>query len=196
MSRENQPTNRHVLRIGRWLWVTMIGLALFWWVTHPDTFTPERIRGFLNRYQSSALLVYFLVSSVRACFLIPGTPFVLAGVLLFPTNQWLVFWISLAGVLIGSSVVYFFSDRLGFAELIEKKHARGLQRVRERMERHGVLIVIAWSFFPFVPTDLVCYLAGVIRMNFLRFIVAVAIGEAVLIAVYVFLVPTVANSWL
>ena len=115
---------------------------------------------------------------------------------MFPTNQWLVFWISLAGVLIGSSVVYFFSDRLGFAELIEKKHARGLQRVRERMERHGVLIVIAWSFFPFVPTDLVCYLAGVIRMNFLRFIVAVAIGEAVLIAVYVFLVPTVANSWL
>ena len=169
----------------------MIVAALAWWACNPSAVTPANIHAGLKRYRSWALLIYFVVSAVRGCLLIPSTPFVLAGAMLFPNNQWLVFWISLIGVLSGSSIIYFFSDRLGFAEVIERKHAAALQKVRVRMESHGVLIVILWSFFPLVPTDLVCYLAGVIRMRFLKFIVAVGIGESVLIAGYVFL-----GSWI
>lgn len=185
---------KNVRRIGRWAWLTMIVATLLWWAANPTAFTPDRIRGLLGRYESSALLIYLLISSIRGCFLIPSTPFVLAGALLFPGRPWLVFWISLFGVLVGSSIIYFFSDKLGFADVIEKKHATTLAKVRTRMEKHGMLIVVAWSFFPLVPTDLVCYLAGVIRMNFLRFIVAVALGEAILIAGYVFLSSTLGGA--
>jgi len=167
----------------------LIVAALVWWAFHPTALTPNSIQSFLQQYEAWALLVYLLISSVRGCFLLPSTPFVLAGVLLFPGSRWLVFAISLLGVLIGSALIYFFSDRLGFAAVIEKKHATALAKVRSRMQKHGMLIVMAWSFFPLVPTDLVCYLAGVIRMNFLRFILAVTIGETVLIASYVFLAP-------
>ncbi len=176
-------------RIGRWLWVAMIVSVLVWWACNPSVVTPRHIHATLQRYESWALLLYFVVSAVRGCFLIPSTPFVLAGALLFPGNQWLVFGISVIGVLVGSSIIYFFSDRLGFAEVIRRRHAPGLEKIRGRMESHGVLIVVLWSFFPLVPTDLVCYLAGVIRMRFTRFILAVAIGESVLIAGYVFLGP-------
>lgn len=172
--------------VGRWLWLAMIAAALIWWACNPTAVTPENIHAGLKRYESWALLIYFAVSTIRGCFLIPSTPFVLAGALLFPDDQWLVFAISLIGVLSGSSIIYFFSDRLGFASVIERKHAAGLERVRVRMESHGVLIVILWSFFPLVPTDLVCYLAGVIQMRFSKFLFAVGIGEAVLIAGYVF----------
>lgn len=173
----------------RWVWLAMIAAALVWWVCNPSAVAPENIHAELKRYESWALLIYFFVSTLRGCFLIPSTPFVLAGVLLFPENQWLVFAISLIGVLVGSSIIYFFSDRLGFAEVIVRKHAAGLEKVRARMETHGILIVILWSFFPLVPTDLACYLAGVIRMRFAKFLLAVAIGEAALIGGYVFLGP-------
>lgn len=178
-------------RLGRWAWLIAIAAALIWWVSSPEAFTPERIRDFLQKYESGAVGIYFLASMVRGCFLIPGTPFVAAGVLMFPDKPWLVFGISLLGMIVGSTIIYFFSDRLGFAEVLEEKHARGIAKVREKMERYGVPIVMVWSFFPLVPTDLICYVAGVVRMNFLRFIIALTIGEAILIGIYVYF-----GSWM
>lgn len=181
-------------RLGRWAWLIAIVGALVWWACNPTAFTPERIRDFFQKYQSAAVIIYFLVSMIRGCFLIPGTPFVLAGVLLFPERPWLVFAISLLGMIVGSTIIYFFSDKLGFAEVLEKKHASGIATVRNRMKQHGMLIVVAWSFFPLVPTDLICYVAGVVRMNYTRFIIALTIGEAILIGAYVFLGAS-ALSW-
>ena len=49
-----------------------------------------------------------------------------------------------------------------------------------------MLIVIAWSFFPLVPTDVICYVAGIVKMPYRYLILGVLIGEVVLIYLYVF----------
>lgn len=177
----------NVKKLGRWAWGLSIVGAMIWWLTHPEWFSAEAIRDSIRRYESAAVLVYFVVSMLRGCFLIPGTPFVLGGILLFPDQPWLVFLISMLGMIVGSTIIYFGSDKLGFAEVLERKHASAIENVRKRMDRHGVPIVIVWSFFPLVPTDLICYVAGVVQMNFGRFIAALTIGEAILIGTYVFL---------
>jgi uncharacterized membrane protein YdjX (TVP38/TMEM64 family) len=56
--------------------------------------------------------------------------------------------------------------------------------VRALLERHGFPIVVGWAFFPLVPTDLICYLAGVTRMAVL--LLGVGIGEGAICAVYIF----------
>ena len=50
---------------------------------------------------------------------------------------------------------------------------------------------MAWSAFPFVPTDLICYVAGTLRMNFTRF----ALGELPVISLYVWAVDSASSYW-
>lgn len=184
VTRQGQTVD--VRKQARWVWLIAVVAVLSWWATHREALSPHAIRAAFLQYESAAVVIYFLASMLRGCFLIPGTPLVLAGILMFPAQPWLVFSISMLGMIFGATIVYFGSDKLGFAEVIEKKHSKAIETVRRKMDRHGVPIVIAWSFFPLVPTDLICYVAGVVRMNFLRFIVALVIGEAILIGAYVF----------
>jgi uncharacterized membrane protein YdjX (TVP38/TMEM64 family) len=62
-----------------------------------------------------------------------------------------------------------------------------VEEIRKRLEHpFGLAFVALWAFFPLVPTDAVCYVAGTIRMHFLKFIIAVFVGELVLCSIYVF----------
>ena len=52
--------------------------------------------------------------------------------------------------------------------------------------RYSFWIVIGWSFFPLVPTDLICYVAGIAKMSYKKLVAAVVIGELPLVTFYVF----------
>jgi len=123
---------------------------------------------------------------LRGFTLLPSTPFVLAGTILFPSQPLAVLCISLVGILFSSTMIYFFSEVLGFHQYFEKKDAAVVDRLRRRLEHPlGAIFVAAWAFFPLVPTDLVCYLAGTVKMNYWKFIFAVLAGEAILCSFYV-----------
>ena len=42
-----------------------------------------------------------------------------------------------------------------------------------------------WSVFPFVPTDVICYVAGTLRMHLGKFMLGVTLGEIPIVAFYV-----------
>ena len=84
-------------------------------------------------------------------------------------------------------MIYWFSDLLGFDEYFESKKPHHVEKIRTKLEHPlGLGFVSLWAFFPLVPTDAVCYVAGSIRMHFAKFIAAVFIGELILCSVYVF----------
>lgn len=167
-----------------WILVVVSLLALF--IISPTSFTPEAISEFICQYESQLLIIYTVICIVRGLFLIPSTPFVLAGVLIFPDQPWAVFLISIIGVLIGSSAVYYFSDLLGFSKKLEEKYPKKIEAWHRRLNSpRSMLIVIAWSFFPLVPTDIICYVAGIVKMPYKYLMLGVAIGEVVLISAYI-----------
>lgn len=172
--------------IGRIVWLCAIFFALYFYIRYPESFRAEGLAAYLKRYQEQALILYFAISMLRGFFLIPSTPFVLAGVLLFPQEPLWVFVISMLGVLFGCSVVYWFSERLGFGETLRRKYEGVYLGLQDKMERYGTSIVILWSFFPLVPTDMICCIAGTIRMSFVRFLLAVFVGELFLILGYIY----------
>ena len=172
--------------IGRIIWFVAILIALSCYVRNPDFFRAEELAKYIKSYHEQALYVYFIISILRGFFLIPSTPFVLAGVLLFPNHLYWVFIISMIGILFGSSIVYLFSEHLGFGETLRTKHETLYLRLYDKMQQHGVPIVILWSFFPAVPTDLICCIAGIIRMPFWKFFLAVLLGECILVLGYIY----------
>lgn len=168
-----------------WIGIVLSLLALF--IISPSSFTPEAIVDFFSRYQAHLIVAYAVMSFVRGLFLIPSTPFILAGIILFPTQLWTVFIISIIGVFIGATAVYYFADFLGFSEKLERKYPKKIEAWHKRLNSpKATLIVVAWSFFPLVPTDLICYVAGIIKMPYRYLILGVLIGEVVLIYLYVF----------
>lgn len=174
------------------LWIVAVVGVITYYLLHPGQFTPERIADFFHRQESSFLILFLLLSVARAFVLLPSTPLVIAASLLMPERPWAVLGISLLGIGLASALIYHYSDWLGFRPHFERAAPRHVEKI-ERWLRHplGALFVTVWAFFPFVPTDLVCYVAGTVRMPFQRFLPAIVLGELVLCSFYVF-----GGSWL
>lgn len=111
----------------------------------------------------------------------------LAGTILFPEQPAAVLAVSMIGILLSSTLIYYFSEFLGFDDYFEDHKPEMSYKIKGKLELPlGFLFVAGWAFFPFVPTDLVCYLAGTIRMRFWKFIIAIGLGELILCSIYVF----------
>jgi uncharacterized membrane protein YdjX (TVP38/TMEM64 family) len=84
-------------------------------------------------------------------------------------------------------MIYWFSDVLGISEFFETRKPAAVAKIRGRLEHPtGLAFVFLWAFFPLVPTDAVCYVAGSSRMNFVKFIAAITAGELILCSFYIF----------
>ncbi|MBL8182147.1 MAG: TVP38/TMEM64 family protein [Blastocatellia bacterium] len=165
------------------------------YLASPSSFSAENIAQFMERFGHWIWGVYLAFSIVRGFTLLPSTPLVIAGTLLFPTQPFWVLVVSMTGILISSTMIYYFSEFLGFDEYFEKKSPEAVHKIKAKLEYPlGFLFVAGWAFFPFVPTDLVCYLAGTTRMNFAKFIAAVFVGELVLCYCYVYLGGSLFNK--
>jgi uncharacterized membrane protein YdjX (TVP38/TMEM64 family) len=168
-------------------WISAVICLFILVLVKPDLFTPEGIARVIQEYSGHLLIVYVLISVLRGLFIIPSTPFVLVGIILFPDMPWVVFTISIIGIIIGSTLVYYFSDGLGFSKKLEDKYPKKIDRWHKRLNSPWAsLIVIIWSFFPFVPTDVICFVAGIVKMPYHFLIAGVIIGEVFLVYIYVF----------
>lgn len=177
-------------KIIRWIclsiWLGVIVVCISWYIYDPSLFTAANIAAFLLRFEGAIWGVYLVMSALRGFSLLPSTPLVIAGTMLFPSQPLSVLGVCLLGIFLSSSMIYFFSEYLGFSEYFEGHKPELTHKLKAKLEHPlGFAFVAAWAFFPLVPTDLVCYLAGTIKMNYWKFIIAVLVGELILCSVYV-----------
>ena len=178
------------------VWFVVAAAILGMIVINPELLSRDSISQMLNQMGSMALIIYVLISLTRSLLLMPCTPFVLAGAISFPQWPFLVFAISLAGVVVGAFLVYSFPSFGSYDRLLEDKYPEKIAKLKSKMQhKNAYWFVVVWSFFPFVPTDAVCYVAGVAKMQPRKMLTAVLIGELPLIAVYIFLGAEI-GEWL
>ena len=93
---------------------------------------------------------------------------------------------NLVGIITSSTIVYHFAGFLGLRDAFERKYPGKIQRVRSALGRKELPIIIGWSFFPVVPTDLIIYVASTLKIPLWRCLLGVLIGEGALNAFYIF----------
>jgi uncharacterized membrane protein YdjX (TVP38/TMEM64 family) len=169
----------------RWLWVTLVILSLSVYFFYPNSFSPSSIQLFLGSNATVILTSYIFSSSIRALLLLPSTIFVLLGIALYPNEPFFVLFVSLLGIQIGATLMYYSASFLTPIALLGKR-AHKITLVEEKMKKYGFWIILFWSFFPAVPTDLICFVAGSTKYNYWKFFFAVLIGESILVSIYVF----------
>ena len=108
----------------------------------------------------------------------------------------LVFAISLTGVVVGAFLVYSFPSFGDYDRLLEKKYPDKITNLKSKMQhKNAFWFVAGWSFFPLVPTDAVCYVAGVAKMSLRKMLTALLLGELPFVIMYVFLGAEI-GEWL
>ena len=174
----------HLRRLLGSAWLAGMGVAIYLAVFRRDVIVHHLATATATSMVAGGAL-YLTLGCLRGFTLIPATSLVLLGTVFFPPVP--LFVLTLAGIVVSSASVYYFAEALHLDELLATRHAAQMNRVRTRLDRHGLPIIIGWSFFPLAPTDLICYLSGVLRINIMTCLVGVAIGEGAICAIYIFL---------
>ncbi len=169
------------------LWGGILLYVLYNYIKNPELFSVNYIKSFISSYQGQIIFIYTIISLVRGFFLLPSTPLVITGILLFPNQLFLVLLISMVGIMLSATGLYYFADTLGFSEYLEKKYPNKVMKCKQKLQSpKATFLVLGWSFFPLVPTDIICYVAGIVKMPFKHMFLGVFIGELILVSFYVF----------
>ena len=135
-----------------------------------------------------AALVYLAFGSLRAFTLIPATFPILVAIPFF--DPWVLLALTLPSIAISSSIIYGFAETIHMDEVFERKYPDHIRRLKDLLQKYQLPIIIGWSFLLFLPTDLICYVCGSLKINFKKFLFGVVVGEGTVYAIYIFL-----GSW-
>jgi polyvinyl alcohol dehydrogenase (cytochrome) len=181
MTVESKPSTARALRLG--VWVVFAVAFAFLYYRYSSLFGAE-----LTQLAASsvwlAYALYVVLGALRGFALIPVTNLVVLAIPLFQPVPLLA--LTLIGIAISSACIYAFADSLKLGQYLERKHARHIERLQNALRRNPTSIVTAWSFLPIVPTDLICYVCGVMKISFRRFMLGVLVGEGAICAIYIF----------
>ena len=169
------------------VWVGLILATVLLFVLKPELLQGENLKEFISA-NNSQLMLYYVIFSILRCFtLIPATPFIISGVLLFPNNLHFVMVVVLVSIILAATIHFKLSKYLGFDNYLEKKFASKMEKLKTGMQKRGFIYILLWTMAPFLPSDVSYYVAGISGMRYSAFISAVFLGGVALSGVYIYM---------
>lgn len=168
-------------------WIVIVLCCLLVYIFYGKYITPSAIMHWIAAHTFSVIIIYCLLCIVRGLFMLPATPFIFAGILLFPNQPVLLLIISLSCILVSSIFIYYASLYMNFGSFFEKRYPHKIAAIQVKLSQSaGFYFITAWALLPFTPTDLIIYGAGSIKLPIWKVIVPVLLGEAVICSFYIF----------
>ena len=157
-----------------------------WWAGLSDTLaSPEAFRAWVEGLGAWGPIGYLLAQAAQVVVVpIPGTLFPPVGALAF--GPWPALALSLAGMALGSAVVFLVARRWGRPLAIRLAGAERVKRYQSLMTARGGLLIWLVFLLPFLPDDAVCALAGLSGIGFGRFMLIATVGRIPAVAAGVF----------
>ena len=170
------------------LWVSIAIGALYLYF-----FQREAVQAELSNALSASFWVasisYFLIGALRPFTLVPGTFPVVVAMPFF--DPWVLTGLTLICIAVSSAICYWFAEAIHMDEFVERKYPNHIRKLKSLLQRYELPIIIGWSFFLFLPTDVLCYVCGSLKINFKKFLLGIMIGEGTVYAIYIFV-----GAWL
>ncbi|MBM7620723.1 putative membrane protein YdjX (TVP38/TMEM64 family) [Bacillus tianshenii] len=146
-----------------------------------DLLTMDNLLEGLQDYKSFGPLPGFLLVVLEAFLpFLPLIVIVMANAAAF--GLWLGFLISWSGTVVGAVIVYFLATKLKRNKWVQRQLEK--EKIRKTMswiERHGFGPIFFLLCFPFTPSFLINMVAGLSRIKFYQFFLALLAGKMVMI---------------
>jgi uncharacterized membrane protein YdjX (TVP38/TMEM64 family) len=144
-------------------------------------FTLEHMMSLIQDYRALGPIPCILLPVLEAFLpFLPLVLFVMATASAF--GLWLGFLYSWIGACIGSLLVFLLIRRYGQKRLFNffPKHPK-VRKLMDWVERHGFGPLFLLLCFPFTPSAIVNIVAGLSKISFVQYMLAVCIGKMVMI---------------
>ncbi len=181
MKKERFETENY---LGLYLWAALIVASLLLYYFFPDVFSPDNIREFFDTNLYVGLAVYLLLASFRGFTMIPLTPLLFAGILVFPPLPFLL--VNMLGIVVSSSFVYCLARYLRFDNFFNVHYPTQIAKLTNMLQNRELPVIFLWSFAPVFPTDLIVYVCSVLRISISKTLLGVLAGEAFICAIYIY----------
>ncbi|MEA3463007.1 MAG: VTT domain-containing protein [Bacteroidota bacterium] len=176
--------NIKVRRKTLYIWIAVVVVTFILYNVNRDLFDISFLKEYVGDHKLLVLGLYLVILTFIGLTFIPSTPFAIAGVLLFPPLE--AYIINLTGIITSTIVVYYFTQYLGINVWLESKYPAQIEKVKNALRKKELPIIVGWSFFPVVPTDLIVYVSSTLNIPFWKCAIGVIIGEGTLNALYIF----------
>jgi uncharacterized membrane protein YdjX (TVP38/TMEM64 family) len=164
------------------LWLLVVAGALYLYFFRRG-FVQDELQSALSVSFWAAAVTYVLIGSLRVFVIVPATFPLLVAMPFFDPRVLLA--LTLLCIAISSSICYWFAEAIHLDEVCERKYPTQIRKLKNVLERYQLPIIIGWSFLLFLPTDLICYVCGSLRINFKKFLFGVVVGEGAVYAIYI-----------
>ncbi|MFO7754746.1 MAG: VTT domain-containing protein [Bacteroidales bacterium] len=175
---------RQIKKKSFYIWLIVLAVILILYIINPDWFDISFLKNFVDDNKILVIAIYLTILTLIGLTFLPSTPFAMAGLLIFPAME--AYIINMAGIITSTAIVYYFTRYLGLDKWIETKYPEKIEKTKRALSKKELPIIIAWSFFPVVPTDLIIYVGSSLRIPYLKCVTGVFIGEGLLNALYIF----------
>jgi len=171
------------------IWIIAVILILSVYYLDPGFFDFSRLDEFAENYYFPALLVYFILLSLRGLTLLPSTPVLIAGILIF--EPFTVFFVNIAGFLVSATLVYRYSGYLRAGDYFEHRYPEEIAWIRNLFRKREIPVIAGWSVCPFTHTDLIIYVSASLKIRLRKCLAGVLIGESFINAFYIISVTSI-----
>lgn len=165
------------------MWLVLIVGAVSLRLAQPAFFHDN-----LKKLASSSALwvwgIYLLLGCLRGFTFTPATVLIAFGILFLDPIP--LFVLTMLGTLVSSAAIYYSSSLFEFYEQLQKNNKKQIDALQSRMTEFELPIIIGWSFCPVLPTDVVCCVSGIMKLNLSKLLLGVLIGEGICSAIYIF----------
>ena len=143
----------------------------------------EELRAFIGSAGAWGILVFFMLTLLQVVILpIPAAVTILLGVLIYgPTVSFIV---STLGTIAGSVICFLLGKFFGYKVVTWIIGEEKTKKYTKLISEKGKIPFIVMMLFPFFPDDILCMAAGLTKMTFKFFIIAVSLSRPVMIAFF------------
>jgi len=183
MNTKKIPIN--LINISTWIGMLTLGIFVFYGYKTGLFSSTESFRKFITGFGIWATLIFILIQIIQVIIpILPGAVGCVAGIIIF--GPWMGFLYNYIGICIGSIIVFLLSKRFGryFVKGIVggKSYDKYIGWI-DRGKKFDNMFALA-IFFPLAPDDLLCYIAGLTKMDLRKFITIILLGKPMSIAIY------------
>ncbi len=166
-----------------YIWLIFLSVSILFLIFNPTA--ARDVFEYLSTKSPVYLYALILILGVlRGFTLIPVTYLIILGLIFVPAVP--LFIIIIIGVVLSSVSVYYFFEYLHIDKMLGEKHHKQIETTKYYLTKYELPVIIFWSMNPILPSDVICYVAGTLRVNVYKFLLGMLLGEGLTCAVYIF----------